>query len=202
MGTGQGTRLGLGGAHGPSFHPNGPPFGRSGAGQDSGPLQGETRGLPNGMRFRNPGLLGAVIPDFPQCEFGSCMPGVGEGFADPFDLGLVSHLRNDCFYSGLGSARDAMINFDLGRETRLVRSMSRGAAQGFAMANTTGKVTMLIPFVGPYLTVETQPELTLAGAAFGAGRAYVNTSALEPVRRSFVGLRALVGGFSQCISGE
>src|SRR5437588_3233459 len=46
--------LGIFGGHHPTFHPNGPPFGRSGAGQDSGPLQGETLGLPNTVRLRPP----------------------------------------------------------------------------------------------------------------------------------------------------
>lgn len=82
-----GALLGLGGGHGPTFHPNGPPFGRSGAGQDSGPLQGETLGLPNSVRLRPPGLLQTVgaLPIGGSCDFMACAPSIGEDFADQLE---------------------------------------------------------------------------------------------------------------------
>ena len=78
---------GLFGHHGPSFHPNGPPFGRSGAGQDSGPLQGETLGLPNSVRLRPPSLLQTVgvLPVSGPSDFLACAPSVGEDFADQLE---------------------------------------------------------------------------------------------------------------------
>jgi hypothetical protein len=73
-----GALFGFGGHHGPTFHPNGPPFGRSGAGQDSGPLQGETLGLPNSLKLPQPSLAGIVVPADAGCEFGSCVQ-IGNG---------------------------------------------------------------------------------------------------------------------------
>jgi RHS repeat-associated protein len=74
-----GDLLGIFGGGGPSFHPNGPRAGQSGAGQDTGPLQGETLGLPNRIKLPQPSLSGVLLPAGTSCEFGVCVP-VGTNF--------------------------------------------------------------------------------------------------------------------------
>ena len=79
-----------GGGHGPAFHPNGPPFGRSGAGQNTGPLEGETLGLPNTINFPRQGLAGIILPTGGLgCDFGPCVPIedlAGQGVIDPSNI--------------------------------------------------------------------------------------------------------------------
>jgi RHS repeat-associated protein len=61
----------------------GPQAGQPAGGQSSGPLGGETLGLPNNIPLPRPSLAGILLPIGPGCEFGPCLPlpNVSSGFA-------------------------------------------------------------------------------------------------------------------------
>jgi len=73
--------LGLFGGHHPAYHPNGPPPGHSGAGQNSGVWSEQ---LPNGVTLKPPSLTSIILPVDTGCDFGACVP-----IGDPFGPGLV-----------------------------------------------------------------------------------------------------------------
>jgi hypothetical protein len=96
------------------------------------------------------------------------------------------------------AAQDAKEQFDAKREKRFFVSVALGAASGFGSAVAFSKVSMLVPFLGPYFVAETAPEVFLVAPAFGALKGGVTNLIIDPFRGAAVQTIAAAKAYYSC----